>query len=510
MARYAIRQCMVSKLDPAEVFSQQFHLSKNPALPIEGFAQIQLDDWVLSFGSDLCVVAATLGPQHFAFIGVGVDRDGDYVTKEVLTNKLSACPTLQDRLGYLAGCAGRYAYVVVSPEKSGLYLDPVGTLGVVFNPETQVAASTVNLALDRRIVKNDAYPMTRSAGLNRGGRFAFGHTQDVSVKRLLANHALDLESFAPQRHWDYGDDPFACDNSIQAFEQQVDLIIARHKSVINALARHHERAILPLSGGADSRILLACAKDVLDEVELVSHAENWRSQQDIVVARKLADAMGRDLRVVDAKDDPAFQISDPDLLRSEQDKYRVATGLFPKATPVRRRLIEVNQGYPAGGVLMRGHVTDILKAVLWRNIGIANHRPGHPPDVGVALRLMMLGAPETEDDPELQAQYRHWFDTLPEIAQSRPHDFMGIEQFRTHGMGVEFYAFTRNFFVCPGNDRAIIRAACSLPPELRVDFHFNDMLLQRVAPELADFEYNRPADNKTRQMRKPLTESVGP
>lgn len=508
MSSHAERQCRAQGLQAADVFSQQFRLSKDDVLPIEGFNQIRLGDWFLSHGSGLPVAIANVDSQHFVFLGVGVDSDGDYLTEEVLNRKLSVLTSLNDRLGYLAQCAGRYAYITLSEEFSSIHLDPVGTLGVVFDPTTEIAASTVNLALDRRLVKNSAYMVTQSAGLNQGGRFAFGHTQDIQVKRLLGNHYLNLDSFSQHRHWDYGDEPFACTYSVAAFEKQIDLIIARQTSITNAIARHHKRTILALSGGEDSRVLLACAKECLDQVELVTHAENWRAQQDIDIAKKLADTVGQEILIIDAKNDPDIRITDAETLKAEQQKYRIASGNFPKAVPVRQSLIEVLRGYPEGGVLLRGHVTDILKAVLWRNIGIREYLAGTKPQTLVGLRLMMLGDPSAETDPELQIQYHDWLESLPENARDRLYDFMGIEQFRTHGMGAEFYAFTKNFYVCPGNDRLLIRETCKLPPELRVGFHFNDMLLRRAAPELEKFIYTRPADNKARNNRRPLDNMV--
>ena len=161
---------------------------------------------------------------------------------------------------------------------------------------------------------------------------------------------------------------------------------------------------------------------------------------------------------------------------------------------------------PPGGTVLRGHVTDISKAVLWRNIGIksraAQGGAGISPETGV--KLLMLDSSEAQNSPWLQQKYAEWLATLPPAAQERSIDFMGLELYRTYSLGTLFYALNRNFYMSPGCDRQIIQNLVSAPPRLRYDFHYNDRLLAATVPTFLDISYARGNDDLTRSDRPPL------
>jgi hypothetical protein len=421
-----------------------------------------------------------------------------------LQSKLERLRDPQALADDLNDCGGRFVFIITGPGFERLYIDPSGMMGAVYNHESGIVAATVHLAIDRPLEPTTEYPAAQIASDGSGGRWAFGYTPDRDVKRVLANHYLDLGDFSLTRHWPHPEDDFTCPMREDVIRARLYDVIARHKVIMNALIRGNTPAILPITGGADSRLLLAFAKDALDDVDLFfTHKTNFNTGRDMELAGELAKAAGVELTKFDL-------VENRDLVRPKRmctrmhRQEKLAEGLFDDGPAADPKKISERMVLPQGGVLLRGHVTDISKAVLWRQIGVREFErsagQAHAPNIGV--RLLMTGADGAADDPWFLENYSAWANTLPENARCRTLDFMGTEQFRTHGLGAQFFAFNHNFYMAPGSDRKIIRLLTSIPPHLRVNFDVNDMLLEQCAPELMDLPYTRRVDNDLRETRR--------
>jgi hypothetical protein len=493
------------ELNFSKAFSQQFVMRRDPDFALTNFRQARLGEWSLLTGSRMPVVQAHLEEAnlHVAFLGKGVDAEGALIDDQVLQSKLERLRDPQAIADDLNDCGGRFVFIITAPCFERLYIDPSGIMGAVYNQETGLVAASVHLTIDRPLEPTTEYPAARIASDGSGGRFAFGFTPDRDVKRVLANHYLDLNDFSQTRHWPTEDDDFTCPMREDVIRARLYDVIARHKVIMNAMIRSNSPAILPITGGADSRLLLAFAKDALDDVDLFfTHKTNFNTGRDMELAEELAKRAGVTLTRFDL-------VENPDLVRTRRMCTRLyrheklAEGLFDEGPDPDRKKISERLVLPTGGVLLRGHVTDLSKAVLWQKIGVREfeRQQGmhHASDVG--LRLLKTGD-DAFNFPWYHEQYNAWMATLPENARRRAVDFMSLEQFRCHGLGAQFYTFTHNFYMAPGNDRRIIKALVSIPPHLRSEYHINDMLLEQCAPELMDVPYTRYQDNDLRETRR--------
>lgn len=180
-----------------------------------------------------------------------------------------------------------------------------------------------------------------------------------------------------------------------------------------------------------------------------------------------------------------------------------------KLTSLQKRELAAHEAVPEGHIVLRGHVTDISKAVLWRRLGLRSFAKDSQspvsPKTGVKL-MQPRPSSDSEYDALFEDCYGQWQDALPANTRGRSLDFMGIEQYRTYSLGNSFYAMGRNFYMSPGNDRAIISALVSIPPDFRAALHANDMLLSMAAKTLADVPYVREGDNELR-LSRPAMES---
>src|SRR5690606_36879097 len=111
-------------------------------------------------------------------------------------------------------------------------------------------------------------------------------------RRLFANHYLDLDSFAPVRHWPRPDTDLATRQDEAAVGTIMDEITGRLGMVFGEILRR-ETCMVPLSGGRDSRCLIATA---LDDLPRARTLFAWRfhrmSSRDAAIGRQIAESLG--------------------------------------------------------------------------------------------------------------------------------------------------------------------------------------------------------------------------
>jgi hypothetical protein len=510
MTLQAVELCHARGIPFSQTFDQQWVLSRRPLEDIPGYSSQALGAWHLQHGRSLPMAFAEDKGRGWsaAVLGLAVDAEGAVIDEAGLAAHLRAAEVPEALAQTLEMCGGRFAFVIVAPGLERLYLDPSGCLGAVFDPVTKLAGATLFMTLERAVVPDTTYPLHDIAASAQGGRFAFGVTPDRDVRRLMCNHYLDLETFSPVRHWPSAIEDLTCGLTVDEIEGRIETIIQRHHQILHSLVRHVKPAMLPLSGGADARLLLAFCKPVLDQLDLVFvHRTNWNTLMDTKIAEKLALLAGVPLRRIDVIDDQSLQKSRRFAARMNA-RQQLAQGFLDGGAGERKREIEVRQALPIGGMVLRGNVTDLSKAVLWRQRGINEfvRTRGHSHDPELGVRLLMLGGADAQKDHRLKAQYAEWYGSLPECARGRAIDFASLEHFRSHGQGAFFYMTNRNFYVTPSADRTILRALISLPPHIRAAFYINDIILERTAPEFRDVPYTRKVDNDIRASRPPLEE----
>lgn len=393
---------------------------------------------------------------------------------------------------YISACAGRYTAFLIGPTIARVYPDPNGSFGTVYNIENGTVAASVYLALSDKIRRNEEYPLGVDAGLGLGPRFSFGYTADPRVRRILSNHYLDLKDLSEHRFWptekmsfDSDGDPAHVSDLLQTYE-------TRHQEVMRAISQGTTPTILPLSAGKDSRILLSLARPFISDIDqLFTHITNWSSKLDAVAATMLADKLGVNSDVFDCRN--ANIKIDRNTVRRESIIYTLATGKLPMARVISPPDVLSRSCPRPGGVLMRGHVTDILKAVLWD--GAAHPRGSHLNyDTSYGLKMMLLmgdksGFKKYVNDPWFVSKREAWLETLPTGAHPRILDFAAIELFRPFSLGESFHGFRHNFYLAPGNDRQIITAAASLPPVKRAQGDYVRAVLERHTPEFSDVPF---------------------
>ncbi len=192
----------------------------------------------------------------------------------------AAIEALYQRLG------GPFLIVLDGYGLARTYLDACGSMSLVYDPETRIAAATAGLLLD-----DAAYEarfdraLYEHLNILRDGWFPAGLTAHAGIKRQLVNHCLDLAAFTQARHWPHrpieiADDPAAA----------IGEICRTSRAIIDAFRAEGDLAF-GLTAGNETRMLLAICRDIASELSFttVDHPAN---ALDVVRAKEIAARFG--------------------------------------------------------------------------------------------------------------------------------------------------------------------------------------------------------------------------
>lgn len=462
--------CGHAKLSFARTFRTQFTLSQSPDLAIEGYRVTRLGAWRLHHCRALPYARIHLHDGAFAGIvlGIAVDAAGARVTDG---HRLRFGETSET---FITGCAGRYVFL--TPEAA--YADPTGSMGGVYDATTRTVASTVLMCLDRPPTAPDGFDA--KAIMSGKGAYSLGYTRDHAVRTIPPNHRLALDTFTLHRFWPAADTTFEPADTIPQMAERLS-------AVIGAIARS-TTTLLPLSGGRDSRNLAACARPHLDHIaQSFTYVMNWQGAIDAEIAQTIAGTLGLPHETYTSwREGHERTTLGTHARRRQKMAFRLAGGYVGDAN--NEVLDGLCQQIPRG-VVLRGNVMEIVKANHWKR-GRARDR-AHPDGVDLhyaTARLAINHAHEAEAVARFRPEYEAWFHALPKAAQALHYDFAFIEHLLP-GWQSKFYGYTRNFFVNPFSDRALIAACLHLPVKARQDNAANDALLAHAAPELAQIPF---------------------
>lgn len=385
---------------------------------------------------------------------------------------------------YIVDVAGRFAFVITRGAATRMYVDPVGMIGAVYNKQDRFVAASPLLALKRPVEQNPKFDPKSIK--EDGGKYSLFHTVDRHVTRQMPNHYLDLSTFKEHRFWPKSGNFAEPERSRLSIYSEIEAIA---KSNIGAIAAAHTTS-MPVSGGQDSRLILSFAKPHLQHIDQVyTHINNYATRIDGAVGKALCEKVDAPHESHDKKH---FEMRKWETVQTEQ-MYDVAVG-FPSNAP-KEYLNGVIKGVTEGSVILRGHQTDILRAVYvfapetqWRDVDWQIER--------------LLIVPRTKFTPDVvdafEDDFKTWQATLPENAMKKAADFMFLEVYYNSTVGATFPALWRNFYMSPFNSRRLIGLALSIPEKSRRKSEPVFDIIQRSAPELAtvpfDFEIGSQID----------------
>jgi hypothetical protein len=184
--------------------------------------------------------------------------------------------------------AGRWIMFVRMGDKWRVYPDAGGLRSVFFgrvgnNSELWFCSqpTLIDAALN---LQNDVSLMTAFQTGRRGNSWPCEVTPFVGIEQLLPNHYLDIDSGRQMRFWPG-----------ELSEYDLEDAAAEIGSMISgaiAAAAHRGPVALPVTGGYDSRVLLACAGDLRQSMRSFCLVDPTTSRWDVALAKKVGATTG--------------------------------------------------------------------------------------------------------------------------------------------------------------------------------------------------------------------------
>ena len=469
-------------INVTEFFSNQFILTPHELAPhFASWRCLTTQNWSLQVGPDM--PAGYLLDIHGTvigyFIGIGVDGQGHCVSgRTVLSIDSKATSFLGEIETYFANMAGRFLAVIDTDWIQRIYVDPIGDMGMVYDPVGRRIASTLLLALNRNIKENSVIPYEKV--LSGAIYHVLGQTRDAHAKRMLPNHFLDLKSFELYRHWPKEDTNL--NQGSLTPERLLYRIIEKLTSNVDALTRG-QNCILPVSSGRDSRNLIGCARDIIDRFELgFTHSYDHQYRQYGYKRHKIGSAKSSALIASEI----ARKVGLPHNIlctaptEDEIELYPYRTGFVPNRS--NSLVMDSVNSLPKGRVALMGNVMELLRANQWRKYPI-----GSKTSLRHALYFRLnYKQHKDEDVAQLHKDWR-----VPLLKKYRPHlyEIQFLEHILPNTLGAKHYGTNNVFYMNPFADRSIIENCLRLPLEYRRSGQANTDFLNVVSPDLADIDF---------------------
>ena len=368
---------------------------------------------------------------------------------------------------YVSKLAGRYIAILNFDGNTAVYPDPTCSLGPVFHPQGQMLASSAALVLDRPLHDQPA-------------PYAFGRTADAQVFRCLGNHRIDLADFAMRRFWPHPDTNFAL--GARSHHDVSDEIADKLRSNVAALSGRFDVA-MPITGETGSRLMLAAAAPVLDQVrQFFAYHTSANDPHSADIAHDIAQNMCLPLQVM-SYTSPRYQSAFTEgAFATHLAKRRLRGGFEADDTqPGNLRAHHLLAGAP---MILHSDITGIATADHWARAVF------HEPD-NVEHAMHLLGI--TSDDAayaDMVEDFKTWASLLPECAAPCLFDFFLTEVLLPHGASAAAIRNAQSPMVDPFNDRRLIQLAITVPPKVRKNRRVLNHILHSHAPEILRVPYH--------------------
>jgi hypothetical protein len=455
-----------------ETFKHQFLIMRGDETALPGWTTYQEHGFCVTNAPDLpSTELLDSQGQHIGWVlGIAIDAAGQAIKG---TRRIDATLGAGDFItrfeDFLEGCAGRYVMVLLTEGANRLYLDPVGDLAAVYDPENGRAGSTNLIVQDRDFIDNPDFPYMRV----RTGELAYtlGHTRDAKVRRLLASHYLDLDRMDPVRHWPRPDTDIRTRTDQTEILAINDAITSRLQQIFCEILRT-ESVIMPLSGGRDSRCLLGTG---MPEIQRADSLFTWRFHKQSGLDSERAK------QICTILDLPHKEYGFQRLNREIKMTYLRRNGFAVFGTALQS--VAISESLPGGHVMVRGNIMGILRATNWQRQREGKLNLTH------ALRRFRSGLHSDELHQKLAPKFMAYYDAMPPNAQNKIYDIAWTDITLTHGQGARTYGTPQNFILNAYNDRKLLQLSMQLPlPYRRRDTAY-DRIVETTLPQLDGVPY---------------------
>lgn len=368
-------------------------------------------------------------------------------------------------LAAMEALGGLFLWIFDTGAGCRIYADSSAQVPCVYDPVMQVAASSAHALFDdETYASRFDQDLFDRLGVDGEGWFPGGLTAHHGLSRLLCNHYLDLEDWQVRRFWPA--QPITPSSDPDAIiEELIEIIQAQ----IAALVAAPEPLAMALTAGHETRMLLACAREWLDDIDFVTVTAGDRHKTDTMIARRIARDLGLRHREL-----PRLEAS-----AEERDLF-IRRGGHCNA--------DSNAIYhPSVWSLAKTHVFsgglggEVGRAFLWR----ATDTP--QTDITSSLLTGRFGLPPT---PEVTKALDTWLDEARGYNAFQTLDLAYMEHRNAAWYAVQFCADPTLVRHAPLLTYRSCALMLSLPPEWKRESRMSHSIIEALWPELNKYPYN--------------------
>lgn len=422
----------------------------------------------LSVGSGLPVIRVTdsAGLSVGILLGFPIDLARQYLISDAWQAPVQSDvdPDAFSR-DMLRGLGGRFLWIQTVGGTHRIYPDCSGQVPCVYDRVAGTAGSTAYALLDegeydRRF---DGASFNR-LGIDGEGWFPAGLTAHHGINRLLPNHYLDLHIWEVRRFWPLADltvtdDPAATVNKI------IDIVRCQFEALLGG----PKRLALALTAGHETRMLLACARPYLKDIDFVTVSGGDRHEVDTVLARHIARDLGLN------------HITLPRIMATKEQRERFIfhgghcnadtnSWFHPSVWPIAKTHNFVGG---LGG--------EVARAFLWSKKSQVNTK------LTASILIGRLGLPETE---QLITSFNSWLNEMPPCEVGQALDLVYLEHRMGPWYGAQFCCDPTLVRLAPLLTFDVIELMLRLPQDWKLTDRLGHAIIEKLWPELERYPYN--------------------
>jgi hypothetical protein len=396
-------------------------------------------------------------------VELGILLDGPI--EHEIPNDCVAGESLEQFDRWVSGVAGTYVVLRYTEDSLSIYTDPGAMMGVYYHEGRASSSPSLLPGIERDERIDSMYRLDPQNDWFTGSICPF-----KGVKFLLANHCLTLASGVIRRFWPItisaGADPLEsiskCGNLLRSTVEQVS---------------SHGTLLLSLTGGKDSRVNLAAAKNILGGIQCFTIRAPGVSKCDVSIPNSLASRFS----------DISHRFADvPESEPWLTEYYDEISGHM--SVGARRGILgECLEISKFGTIHLSGSLGGVSKAHFWHS--------KHPQDVMIKSILSKFSNPA----PCIIDGITEWLKTVPSgMAPSAIYNLFYLEQRGGRWAGVGENASALFYQPISGfNSRQYFEALCSVPEEMQFEGRLNVEMIRNLWPELLQVPFC-PANHKRR------------
>lgn len=426
------------------------------------------------------VAAIGGGPAGTVVIcGVAVDAMNPSASMCTIASRLAQmdAPAFDRVLDDIVGC---YVVFAWAGGVCRIYTDPGASLGVYYDPSGDTAASTPLLLGE---YPRDAQTKHWFGARPQNNWVPSPSTIFEGIRVVPANHVVEAGSWRMSRFWPVEPEANATKDPVSAISEELQ---AAFKGVANDGRSLH----LSLTGGYDSRANLAAARQIVGRVRFFTLRARGVSGADIVLARRLADVVGIQLRVIDCPD-PTIQ---------QLDAYDRQCGY--QAFGARRNII-AGCAQVAGGpaIHIHGGLGVLLKNFYGARSGSRSQ----------AVRIPELLTDFDRPPQSIVAGTERWLQSVQAFPPQLQRTLMYLEQRAPRWAGPADLASTLFYDpFTPFASRRIAMTAAFAPDQMLEAGRLHRAVIERCWPELLEVPFTKPRSALRRALPRGVKERLRP